>query len=226
MKAGKVIIYVEGPSDRAAMEELLRPLIQQKRQEGVIISFLSASNGDAKKRILIEVPRRAANTILNNLNSIVVAMPDLYPKNKGFPHETVDELRAGILKNFDDALQSKDARDDVRLKDRFRVFCFKYDLEALILASEEALKNRLGVDNLEVTWRVPVEDQDHEDPPKQVVKRLFKEHGKEYGETHDAPSILGRSNYQDVAGKCPQCFKPFVDFLTNLQPVSYNEQSN
>ena len=32
MKAGEVIIYMEGPSDRAAIEALLAPLLQQKRQ--------------------------------------------------------------------------------------------------------------------------------------------------------------------------------------------------
>jgi len=190
----------------------------------VSISFPLALKGDAKKRILIEVPRRAVNTILNKPHSIVVAMPDLYPRNKGFPHETVDELRAGILENFDNALRSKNAGDDIRLKSRFKVFCSKYDLESLILASEEALKSRLRVDELEITWRKPVEDQDHDDPPKRVVERLFREQGEEYEETNDAPFILGRSDYRDIAHKCRQCFKPFVDFLTDLQPVSYNKR--
>jgi len=226
MKAGEVIVYVEGPSDQAAMRALLDPLLQQKRQEGVEISFSSASNGDAKKRVLIEVPRRAANTILNNPHLIVVAMPDLYPRNKGFPHETFDELKAGILKNFDDALQSKNVGDNIRLKDRFRVFCFKYDLEVLILASEEALKSRLGVNDLEIVWQKPVENQDHDRHPKQIVEELFEKHGERYKARVDAPVILGASNYQDLAHECPQCFKPFVDFLTDLQPVSYNEPSN
>jgi len=222
MKVGKVIVYVEGPSDQAAMEALLAPLLQQKLQEGVVISFSRALRGDRKKYILIEVPRRAVG-ILNDPHSVVVAMPDLYPKNKGFPHETFDELKAGILKNLNDALHSRDIEDDIRLKDRFKVFCFKYDLEALILAAEEALKKRLGADRLDVTWRIPVEDQDHVHPPKRIVERLFKEHGAlPYEDTDDAPLILGGSKYQDIADKCPQCFKPFVEFLTNLQPISYH----
>ena len=112
--------------------------------------------------------------------------------------------------------------DDDRLKDRFRVFCFKYDLEVLILASEEALKTRLGIDHLEVTWQIPVEDQDHDQPPKKIVETLFKEYGIRYKGTADAPLILGQSNYLDIADKCPQCFKPFVDFLTSLRPTSYD----
>jgi hypothetical protein len=224
MKAGEVIVYVEGPSDESAIEALLESLIQQKRREGVVIEFFEAPRGDKKVSLLTKVPRKAVGIILDKPHSIVVAIPDLYPRNKGFPHETVDELRAGILKNFNDALRNRDVEDDVRLRDRFRVFCFKYDLEALILASEEALKNRLGLDNLEVTWRTPVEDQDHDHPPKRIVEALFKEHGKRYRGTVDAPPILRASDYQDIADRCSQCFKPFVKFLTDLQPVSYHDE--
>ena len=225
MKAGEVIVYVEGPSDKSAMESLLECLIQRKQREGVVIKFLEAPRGDKKVSVLTKVPRIAVDIIRGRAYSIVVAMPDLYPKNKGgFNHETVDELKAGILKNFNDALQCKDARNDVRLKDRFKVFCFKYDLEALILASEEALKSRLGTDHLGVTWRIPVEDQDHDHPPKRIVEDLFKEHGKRYKGTVDAPFILRASDCQDIAEKCPQCFLPFVEFLTDIQPMSYHDE--
>ena len=33
----KVIVYVEGPSDKLAMEALLRPLLERKRGNGVSI---------------------------------------------------------------------------------------------------------------------------------------------------------------------------------------------
>ena len=223
MKVGEVIVYVEGPSDKLAMEALLEPLLQQKRREGVVVRFVEAApKGDKKKAVLMKVPRIAVHFIHNTTHSIVVAMPDLYPKNKGFPHETVDELETGILKNFNDALQRKGAGDDIRLKDRFRVFCFKYDLEALILASGKALRSRLGLDRLNATWSEHVEDQDHDNPPKQIIKKLFKEYGETHQDTEDAPLILGESDYQDISDKCPQCFKPFVEFLTDLQPVSYH----
>ena len=218
----RVVVYVEGPSDQTSMNILLRPLLNQKRQDGVVIEFVQSPEGDKKKILLTKIPIRAANTILNDPYSMVAVMPDLYPKNKAFPHETVEELKAGIYENFGAALQRKGGGDDDRLKDRFRVFCFKYDLEVLILASEEALKTRLGIDHLEVTWRIPVEDQDHDQPPKQIVEALFKEYGKRYKGTADAPLILGQSNYLDIADKCPQCFKPFVEFLTDLQPTSYD----
>ena len=228
MNAGEIIVYVEGRSDTSAMEALLKPLLQQKRGEGIAIKFLEAPKDGKKKSILLKVPLKAANTILNRPHSVVAAMPDLYPRNVGFEHETFDELKAGILERFDRALRDRHVGDDARLRDRFQVFCFKYDLEALILASEEALERQLGVEQLEITWRIPVEDQDHDHPPKRIVEKLFEEHGKRvrrYKSTVHAPSILGASDYQDIADKCPQCFKPFVDFLTNLQPISYHSES-
>ncbi len=220
MRVAEVIVYVEGPSDKNAMEALLDPLIQQKQKEGVVIKFFEAPRGDKKESVLMKVPRRAVDIIRNRRDSVVVAMPDLYPRDKGFKHETFSELETGILRNFSDALRSRGVENDARLKDRFRVFCFKYDLEVLILASEEALRKRLGVEHLKVTWKTPVEDQNHNDPPKQIVKKLFVEHGESYQGTDDAPIILRNSNYLDIADKCPQCFKPFVDFLTSLQPAN------
>jgi hypothetical protein len=223
MRVSEVIVYVEGPSDKRSMEALLEPLIQQKRQEGIGIYFFESPEGNKKESVLTRVPRRAVGIILNKPHSVVVAMPDLHPRNVGFEHETFDELKAGILKRFDRALRDRHVGDDTRLRDRFKVFCFKYDLEALVLASEEALKRQLGVKQLEITWRIPVEDQDHDHPPKRIVERLFRKHGRRYRSRH-ARSILEASDYQDIADKCSQCFKPFVDFLTNLQPISYHSE--
>ena len=155
----RVVVYVEGPSDRAAMIALLAPLLEQKRQEGIGIDFFESPEGDKKTSVLTKVPKRAAVIIRNDSSAIVVAMPDLYPKNKGFTHETFEELQAGILKNFADALQAKGRKIDARLRERFKVFCFKHDLEALLLAAKGALGDRLGVTSLKVTWEIPVEDQ-------------------------------------------------------------------
>jgi len=223
----RVIVYVEGESDRDAMEALLKPLLEQKREMGISINFRPAFKGDRKKFILLDVPLRAANTILNDPHSIVAAMPDLYPKNKGFEHKTFEELEAGIVKIFNSALQRKHAGDDDRLRERFKVFCFKHELEALILAAEEALRQRLGIDHLEVTWQIPVENQDHDydHTPKRIVKKLFEKYGQDYEETVDAPLILEKSDYRDIAEKCPQCFKPFVEFLESLQPENRSSQS-
>jgi hypothetical protein len=145
-----------------------------------------------------------------------VAIPDLYPKNKGFQHEDFKQLEEGIRKVLSEAMKAKRI-EDRRINDRFKVFCFKHDLEALLLASEEALKDRLATRSLRRSWRIPVEDQDHDYPPKRIVEDLFRKNGKRYVSTVDAPVIMHASRYQDVSEKCFQCFKPFIKFLTNLK---------
>ncbi|YAF96673.1 MAG: DUF4276 family protein [Nodularia sp. CChRGM 3473] len=217
----KVDIYVEGTSDKLAMEALLGTLIETKLQQGISINFFpikgkdNDKGGDAKKDLLTKTPIKAVNIICNQPASIVVVVPDLYPKNKGFAHETIQELENGILNNFNQVLNSKGINDS-RLRGRFKVFCFKHDLEALILAAESELISVLGVNPLPITWTTPVEDQNHNAPPKRIVEQLFKQFGKKYDGKTDAPIILGSARYQDIAELCPQAFKPFVQFLENL----------
>jgi phenylpyruvate tautomerase PptA (4-oxalocrotonate tautomerase family) len=217
----KVEIYVEGTSDKYAMEALLSHLIEEKLQQGIRIEFfpVKGSNndrgGNAKKDLLTKTPTKAVDIIRNNPTTIVVIMPDFYPQNVGFDHETVQELENGILDNFNQVLQSKRITDN-RLIERFRVFCFKHDLEALILAAESQLISVLGVNSLTVTWTIPVEDQNHNVPPKNIVEGIFIRCGKKYKGTVDAPRILGSARYQDIAEQCPQAFGLFVEFLENI----------
>ncbi len=154
MKVEKVEIYVEGPSDKLAMEALLRPLIDVKLQQGIKIEF---------------IPTKGKNS-------------------------------------------------DHRFQERFKVFCFKHDLESLILAAESQLSSRIDVTQPELpkTWTIPVENQNHDIPPKRIVEEIFKKYGKSYKESVDAPIILANARYQEIAELCPQAFKPFVQFLENL----------
>lgn len=211
----KVIVYVEGPSDKLAMEGLLRPVIYTAQQKGVKITFHEAPPGDRKKSVLLKVPVKAINILGHDKNSVVIALPDLYPADKGFPHRTFEELRDGIFRNFQAEIIRKKIADK-SIVDRFKVFCFKYDLEALLLAAKDALASRLGEKNLKVTWKLPVEDQNHANPPKFIIRELFTKHGEVYTETVDAPLILSASNLNEIVTACPQCFKPFVTFLENL----------
>jgi phenylpyruvate tautomerase PptA (4-oxalocrotonate tautomerase family) len=217
----KVEIYVEGTSDKYAMEALLSHLIEEKLQQGIRIEFfpVKESNndrgGNAKKDLLTKTPTKAVDIIRNNPTTIVVIMPDLYPQNVGFDHETVQELENGILDNFNQVLQSKRITDN-RLIERLRVFCFKHDLEALILAAESQLISVLGVNSLTVTWTRPVEDQNQNVPPKNIVEGIFVKCGKKYKGTVDAPRILGSARYQDIAEQCPQAFGLFIEFLENI----------
>jgi hypothetical protein len=216
----KVVVYVEGVSDKLAMQELLESLLQQKRDEGIAIDFISvpdsANMRDNKRALLLKLPKKAVNLLTTDRTSIVVIMPDLYPRDTAFPHATPAEMEQGIRGNFEKALQEKYGSLDRRIADRFHVFCFKHDLEALVLASVDGLKSRLGKQKLKLTWTIPVEDQNHGNPPKRVVEQLFKDSGEMYKDTLDAPLILSGSNYNEVAKSCPQCFRPFVEFLEGL----------
>jgi hypothetical protein len=224
----RVTIYVEGRSDKNAMEALLVNLIDQKSEEGVSIEFFQIKGenndkgGDAKKELLLNAPIKAVNILCNDPNSIVIVLPDLYPRNKCFRHETFQQLEAGIMNNFSQALQRKGIQDK-RLKERFKVFCFKYEMEALILAAESALLGKLGklkFTSQDVTWTRPVEDQNHDRPPSEIVEQLFLDSDKKYDKRVDPQLILGKTSYQEIAEQCPQCFKPFVEFIEGIHTES------
>jgi len=215
----KAIIYVEGSSDKLALEALLNPLIEQKLQEGVTIEIFETPEGDRKASLLTKVPHKAINILMNDPTAVVAAVPDLYPKNKGFPHETYQDLVRGLTSRFEQACQKKGHQPDERINRRFKVFCFKHDLEVLILAAEESLCAQLGVASLGVSWRKPVEDQNQDHPPKYVVEEIYRRHGQKYKGTVDAPLIFRGVSYHQIAERCPQCFGPFVEFLENLQDV-------
>ena len=208
----KVIVYVEGPSDRLAMEELLADLLAGLQTAGVTVKFIPT---DGKKRLMLRTPIKAADILRNDLRAVVIALPDLYPPNIAFDHTTFEELAQALRQEFEQALVRK-RLDDVQLQERFHVFCFKHDLEALVLAAECQLASRLGVPSVTCTWVKPVEDQDHHMPPKRVVEQVFKAHRDRYQDTVDAPLILGAARYPEIAAACPQCFKPFVDYLKSL----------
>ena len=70
---------------------------------------------------------------------------------------------------------------------------------------------------LKTQWnREIVEDQNSVRPPKIVLQEIFRECDKSYRETIHGVEILARTHYQLIAERCPQCFKPFVDYLEGL----------
>lgn len=215
----RVIVYVEGRSDIYALQTLLRNLIEAKNRQGVSINFFEAQQGDKKISLLNKTPKRAVNILLNDPNAHVVIMPDLYPYNKGFPHENFSQLKNGILHNVQEEMRRKGISED-RINDylaRLQVFCFKHDMEVLLLASPEALEEYLGI-KINPDWAEAVEDVNNNRPPKRVVEALFRQQKRKYTETIDAPCILEKMawQYHQVARRCPQCFLPFVEFLEQL----------
>ena len=207
----QVICYVEGASDKLAMEILLRPLIERKRQAGVSIEFFETPAGDRKKSVLLKGPEKAVNILGHRPEAQVALVPDLFPRNRGFPHRTPEELREGIVERAERAIERKSLSRE--LLSRLHVFCFKHDLEALLLAAERGLAARLGVERLVPSWTLPVEDQNLDRPPKRVIEELFRVHGRRYRDTVDAPAIFDGAHYPDIAERCSQCFAPFVEWL-------------
>ena len=125
----KVLVYVEGPSDRDALAKLLRPLIGAGRANGVGVAFLPQGSKDA---LLDEVPRKAADYLAEKPDDWVFVLPDLYPmaryrgtKNQ---HESFAEFEKLVRARFD----SRAAKVNVSqaAQARFRVHCLKHDLEA------------------------------------------------------------------------------------------------
>ncbi|MFZ4829155.1 MAG: DUF4276 family protein, partial [Phototrophicaceae bacterium] len=147
-----VMVYVEGQSDVKGMEALLRPLLEQKEEQGVKINFYEAPPGDKKASLMTKTPVNAVKILKNNPYAHVVVMPDLYPLNKAVPHETPQQLKAVIRDQFTQALKREGLADDQRYHKRFAVFCFKYDLEALVLSALQPLALRLGVKAIQPTW--------------------------------------------------------------------------
>jgi hypothetical protein len=215
----RVIIYVEGRSDRDAMEQHLAGVIEDRRLKGIAIEFFDIPpSGHNKRTLLKTVPVKAVNILGNDPEAIVIALPDLYPRDIFFPHSTFLELEAGLKTQFEEALRNKKREGDARILQRFRVFCFKHDLEALVLAAEEQLASRLGVEvnAWKARWTRPVEDQNHNQPPKRIVEALFEERGEVYRGTVDTPLILACTPPEMTVERCPQCFAPFVAFLQSL----------
>jgi len=209
----EVFVYVEGPSDQLSMEKLLAGAIEKGAELGNAIGFYPLGG---KEPLLKKGPLRALNILRNKPNSWVFLVPDLYPANKPFPHDSYNDLKKELEQYFLRELEKKGC--DKRLKDRFIVHCFKYDLEALLLASEMFLMKRLGVSKFTQKWVIPVEDQNNQTPPKRIVEALFYDAGKKYKETSDAPWILERSDYEKLKERCPQNFMPFLkDLLDILQ---------
>lgn len=212
----QLIVYVEGESDRLALKTLLKPLVDKKGAEGISIEFASVGQSgnmsNNKKALLVKYPKKAYQIIRNNRESAVVLLPDLYPYNVGFPHVNHSQLRDGVAKSFAALLSGHENE----LRSRFEVFCFKHDLEVLLLAAFEQLQQYLGI-SIGRTWKREVEEQDDNNPPRKIIQSLFHKAKKRYG-VATAAEILRKASLEDIRAKCPQSFAPFVEYIEKLKP--------
>ena len=213
----RVIIYVEGPSDQKALEALLRPIIDAGSKKKMGISF-SPQRG--KAAILEDVPRKAADHVQQHPEDWVFALPDLYPMASyegDNRHRSFGDLCRLLQDRFKVRADKLDLSEDARR--HFRVHCLKHDLEALLLAAPDVLRQRLKTtDALRDGWRRPVEDQNDDKPPKRVVEDLFRKYRKRAGyvDTSDAVWILERASLVDIEAACAQRFAPFARELRAL----------
>jgi hypothetical protein len=205
----KIVVYVEGAGDRLCLETLLERLLKEKAASGVSIQFVEMTSGDRKTALLTKAPVKAALAILNNPNVVVVLLPDLYPPNKGFEHTTCEEMQIGVRDRFGQEIARRHESDG-RFADRFRVFCLIHDLEVLLLAAEEQLLLACG--KTAVEWTTPVEQQNHEQPPKRIVEKMIPG----YRSTVDGPRILAGADYRVISDRCPHGFGQFVAFLESV----------
>jgi hypothetical protein len=194
------------------MEKLLSAVIDGGRANGVGVSFHPQGG---KTPLLNDVPRRAADHLAEHPDDWVFALPDLYPmapfRGGENAHESFDELERLLRARFQS--RASERRMPPEMSVRFKVHCLKHDLEALLLAAPERLRERLGTrDRLTGAWRLPVEDQNDDKPPKRIVEDLFRRYRRKgnYVDTIDGPWILGNADLAAIEDACPQRFAPFV----------------
>lgn len=206
-----ISVFVEGASDKSALTTLFKSLIEEKSGSMVFISFYELKG---KKPLMNKLPGKAVNILRYNVDHQVVALPDLYPAT--YDCRTLEDLRRFFSHKFRTNASEKNIDDPESLENRFHVFCMKHNLEVLLLANPDYLKSYLDIRRTMITWKTPVEDQNLDHPPVRIVERIFHEAEKEYVKNTDAELILANQNYLELAELCPQCFKPFVEFLIKL----------
>jgi hypothetical protein len=216
------LVYVEGPADRAALDEaLLKPIIEEAHKRRVGVRFLhNGVAGIGKSWLLKHVAHKAAGHLSEHPDDWIFALPDLYPmahyRGTLDAHESFEELKDLLEHRFTERANRLAVSQKVR--NHFQVHCLKYDLEVLLLSALNSLRKRLRTnDFLKGRWRNPAENQDDDKPPKRIVEDLFKQYQKrDYVGPVDAPWILERASLDDILGECPQHFAPFVAELRRV----------
>lgn len=211
----KVLVYVEGPSDRDALGKLLKPVVEAGRTTGVGVSFLPLGG---KAPLLNDVPRKAADLLVERPEDRVFVHLDPYPmatyRGGSNEHNSFAELQRLLNDRFPARAQKHGVPPTAM--SRFLVHRLRHDLEALLLASSDQLHQRLETDDtLTGRWKQPVEDQNDANLPRRVVEALFDKYRKKpgYVDTTDTPWILERATLGDLEKTFPQHFGPFVGEL-------------
>ena len=227
-----VWVYVEGESDKYALEALWKKWREELRTAGHGIKIIPLDN---KAKYFQKIGARVARIITDNVEDIVIGLPDLYP-NKEFEkteykHDNIEEIKQVQIREVKGALLNvfnvNELKHEELLK-RFLPSSFKHDLEMLLLAAKDQLRTYLGTDDHLGKWKNPVEEQNQGRPPKRIVQELFRtktSNKRAYRETTDAVAILRkvidiRSIIFDKNGQvqCP-VFKEVIDWIGNKTEI-------
>lgn len=229
----KIWLYVEGESDRLALTELWVRWQEalQSRGHGIRIIPL-----EAKPRFLKKIGPRAAEKLAASGRDIVVALPDFYPNvpyaNTDLRHETVDQLRELQRRAVARALENVFRIGGENLSQaltRFFASTLKHDMEMLLLAAKDQLRDVLGTKDRLGNWRAPVEEQDQQGRhPKRIVEELFRTKTapkRAYRDTKDAPAVMRKVRdirqivfLESGIVNCP-LFKEMLDWVGGMTGV-------
>jgi len=174
----KVWVFVEGESDKIALNALWTSWRTELSKKGWGIQVYPL---DDKSRYFHKIGHRAAEKIANNDHDLVVGLPDLYPNaeysDTEFKHDDLSGLKSVQTRLVRNALQTVfnlSPNNAEATLVRFFPSALKHDLETLLLAAVDELRQTLGTEETLGKWRHPVEDQNQHKPPKYVVEELFR----------------------------------------------------
>jgi len=195
----EIVLYVEGDSDKAIVEELLRHLTPGMHTVGV--RLLPPRPAQGNSRLLDKITAWAALGLRTFSTLAVFAL-----KDSDAPADQAGE----ILNKLAQAGAAKLAPGEV---DRFHPHVAVPEIEAWLLADEEAVADylrRFGV-NLSESWPCP----EHLFDGKAELDKLFVKipgFPRRYKPTTDGPLIARRVRPEIVAEKCPR-FRAFIENL-------------
>lgn len=193
----KVWVYVEGAGDKSGLEALWTEWRSRLKSAGWGMPIIPL---EGKPKFLRKFGVVAAEKLLANDEDLVVGIPDLHPivDHGEFEHRDASSLKALLLRRVRTALEDQHGPAGHNFDQLLLRLCpavFKHDFEMLLLASVDSLREHLGTSEKLLKWRMPVEEQDLENPPKHIIRELFStksKRRKSYLETRDAPDILRR----------------------------------
>jgi len=185
----RIRIYVEGPSERAALPKLLAPI----RPIGARLDIYPLKGS----RFLSEIGFRAGAVLRQEKDAHVFACPDLAPKESyqdtRWAYRDYDDLAALLEREVRTHLrQTLGSGSAGRALQRFHPHPFRHDFEVVLLACPDLLKRYLGT-RVDITrhYRKLPEDQNFADYPKRVIRKLFaKFTRRRYDPVSDCPRIL------------------------------------